>query len=231
MKGSFGCSFTALIRSSSLATFEANSEFKISMAQSYKVFIGGSVLQFGNEAENEAVFNMKLTNPSMVDWEKIILQLEAEFISVLVIGDLDANWRKFNTNYKLVEAAGGLVQNQQGNWLFIHRNSMWDLPKGKLEIGERIEDCAVREVAEECGIEEPTIVRKLATTYHTYTLKGKRILKPTYWFLMKSADSSQLVPQTEEGITEVRWVSTQDALELATDSFGSIKEVVREGLN
>lgn len=201
------------------------------MAQSYKVFIGGSVLQFGNEAENEAVFNMRLTNPSVEDWEKIILQLEADSISVLVMGNLDANWREFNTNYKLVEAAGGLVQNQDGNWLFIYRNGMWDLPKGKLEKGERMEDCAVREVAEECGITEPTIIRKLATTYHTYPLKGKRVLKPTYWFLMKSADSSELVPQTEEGITEVRWFSTKNALERAQDSFGSIKQVVNEGLN
>ena len=200
------------------------------MAQSYKVFIGGSVLQFGNETENEAVFNNKLTDPKKEDWENIISNLETEDVSILIIGNTETNWLQFSANYLLVEAAGGLVQNEQGHWLFIYRNGVWDLPKGKLEKGERIEECAVREVAEECGIEEPIIVRPLSTTYHTYTLKGKRILKPTYWFLMKSADSSELAPQTEEGITEVKWVSTEDALELATDSFGSIKEVVRQGL-
>lgn len=148
----------------------------------------------------------------------------------IVTGNQAKNWQSFSSNYKLVEAAGGLVENEDGNWLFIYRNEMWDLPKGKLEKGESIEKCAVREVAEECGIEEPTIVKPLSTTYHTYSLKGKRILKPTYWFLMKSSDNSALEPQTEEGITEVKWVSTNEAKMLSESSFGSIKQVVTEGL-
>ncbi len=230
VKGSFGCSLTALIRSSSLATFEANSEFKISMAQSYKVFIGGSVLFIGNRTDNQAVFNTKLTNPNPADWQHLISELEASEVSILVDGNTAENWNNFKSNYQLVEAAGGLVQNQNGDWLFIHRNGMWDLPKGKLEKGESIENCAVREVAEECGIEEPTIIKPLNTTYHSYTLKGQRILKPTYWYLMKSSDESALVPQTEEGIDEVKWVSTEEAKRLALKSFGSIKQVVKEGL-
>jgi len=201
------------------------------MAQSYKVFIGGSVLWFGKEPDNQAVFNSNLTDPSAAEWPKIIAELESTETQVFIGGNESANWNNFTSQYKLVEAAGGLVKNQAGDWLFIYRNSVWDLPKGKLEKGESIEECAVREVAEECGIEEPTITRKLSTTYHTYTLKGERILKPTYWYLMQSADTSELIPQTEEGITEVKWVSTKDAIELAKGSFGSIKEVVGEGLN
>jgi len=170
-------------------------------------------------------------NPKTEDWEEIISDLETSEQQVLIDGDLPANWNNFTSNYKLVEAAGGLVKNQNGDWLFIYRNGMWDLPKGKLEKDESIEECAVREVAEECGIDEPTIIKPLSTTYHTYTLKGKRILKPTYWYLMKSSDNSDLIPQTEEGITDVKWLSVKDALELAKDSFGSIKEVVSEGLN
>lgn len=166
----------------------------------------------------------------MEDWENIISYLEAESNSIFVNGNTETNWQQFKANYKLVEAAGGLVQNEAGDWLFIYRNEMWDLPKGKLEKGESIEECAVREVAEECGIEEPTIICPLSTTYHTYPLKGKRILKPTYWYLMKSSDTSELVPQTEEGILEVKWVSTKEAKELAKGSFGSIQEVVKEGL-
>ena len=201
------------------------------MAQNYKVFIGGSVLWFGKDTENQAVFNTNLINPKMDEWSEIIADLETSEQQVLIDGNLSANWNNFTSNYKLVEAAGGLVKNQNGDWLFIYRNGIWDLPKGKLEKGESIEECAVREVAEECGIEEPTITRKLTTTYHTYTLKGERILKPTYWYVMKSADTSKLIPQTEEGITEVKWVATKDAIELAKNSFGSIKEVVSEELN
>ena len=200
------------------------------MAQSYKVFIGGSVLFIGNDAKNQPVFNTELTKPKPTDWPNLISELKASVVSILIVGNTAENWNNFTSHYKLVEAAGGLVQNQNGEWLFIHRNGMWDLPKGKLEKGESIEECAIREVAEECGIEEPTITRQLSTTYHTYTLKGKRILKPTYWYLMKSSDTSELIPQTEEGISEVKWVSTEDAKKLASSSFGSIQEVVAEGL-
>ena len=171
-----------------------------------------------------------MTKPKPTDWPNLISELKASVVSILIIGNTAENWNNFTSHYKLVEAAGGLVQNQNGEWLFIHRNGMWDLPKGKLEKGESIEECAIREVAEECGIEEPTITRQLSTTYHTYTLKGKRILKPTYWYLMKSSDTSELIPQTEEGISEVKWVSTEDAKKLASSSFGSIQEVVAEGL-
>ncbi len=201
------------------------------MAQSYKVFIGGSILFIGNETENQAVFNTTLTDPKSSEWPEIIQELEDNESALYVRGEDLNNWEKFCANYKIVEAAGGLVQNQHGDWLFIYRNGMWDLPKGKLEKGESIENCAIREVAEECGIQEPTIIKPLKMTYHTYTLKGQRILKPTYWFLMTSSDDSELVPQTEEGISEVKWVSTKEAKVLASNSFGSIKQVVEEGLS
>ena len=189
------------------------------------------MLQFGNETDNEPVFNTKLTDPKEEeDWQKIISQLETVDQKLLVGGTLKNNWENFCLNYKLIEAAGGLVENQKSEWLFIYRNGMWDLPKGKLEKGESIEECAVREVAEECGIEEPTIVKPLSPTFHTYELKGQRILKKTHWYLMKSVDNSKLVPQTEEGIVEVKWVSRERAEELAGSSFGSIKEVIQEGL-
>lgn len=200
------------------------------MAQSYKVFIGGSVICFRNEATDAVVFNKRLTNPSPTDWPTLIQEFEVTEYACQVDGNVEENWKNFRTNYTIVEAAGGLVQNADGYWLFIYRNGMWDLPKGKLEQEESIEQCAVREVAEECGITEPTIIRKLTTTYHTYTLGDQRILKPSHWFLMKSTDESALTPQTEEGITAVRWVSSKEAIELAKDSFGSIRAVVHEGL-
>lgn len=162
---------------------------------------------------------------------EIIGKMELGSESTLLVGNTDLNWQIFNSFFVMIEAAGGLVQSENGLWLFIHRNGMWDLPKGKLEVGEDIEACAVREVAEECGIAEPKIIRPLSTTYHTYTLNGKRILKPTHWFLMKSSDPSELIPQSEEGITQVKWVSDNEAKLLAEGSFGSIKQVISEGLS
>ena len=201
------------------------------MAQNYKVFIGSSFIQFSNEADNEVVFNRNVTNPTVSELLDIIEESEAKNeLSTLISGHVVSNWEAFQSHFKTVEAAGGLVQNENGDWLFIHRNGMWDLPKGKLEKGESIEACAMREVAEECGIATPTIIRPLSTTYHTYVIKGQRILKPTYWYLMKSMDNSELVPQTEEGITQVKWIPAHEAVELAKHSFGSINQVVNEGL-
>ncbi|MCF8463992.1 MAG: NUDIX domain-containing protein [Flavobacteriales bacterium] len=202
------------------------------MPQSYKVFIGSSFILFGNEAENGLVFNRKFTDPTAEKLLELIQELElGNSLRILVEGSTAENWAIFNSYFKTIEAAGGLVQNENGEWLFIHRNGMWDLPKGKLEKGESIGECAVREVAEECGIEKPIIVRPLSTTYHSYKLKDQRILKPTYWFRMKSADTSTLIPQTDEGISEVKWIATKEAIKLAKDSFGSIKLVVAEGIH
>lgn len=201
------------------------------MPQSYKVFIGSSFIQVGNEPENGVVFNRKLINPNAEELALIIQELEQPTdLKIHVSGILDQVWVDFKSHFKVVEAAGGFVSNAKGDWLFIHRNGRWDLPKGKLEKGETKEKCAVREVAEECGIAEPSIIVPLSTTYHTYKLKNQHILKPTYWYLMKSSDGKELVPQREEGILEVKWVSTSEAQQLASASFGSIKQVVEEGL-
>jgi 8-oxo-dGTP pyrophosphatase MutT (NUDIX family) len=107
----------------------------------------------------------------------------------------------------------------------IFRNDKWDLPKGKLEVGENIEECAIREVEEECGVEELSIVKKLKSTYHTYKLNGKAILKRTYWFKMNSNYKLKLTPQFEEGITKVEWVSISEVPSKLENSYGNIKEL------
>jgi 8-oxo-dGTP pyrophosphatase MutT (NUDIX family) len=135
------------------------------------------------------------------------------------------NWKEFCSNYTLIEAAGGLVYNHDNHLLMIFRNDKWDLPKGKLEAGETIEECAIREVEEECGMEELSIFNKLKSTYHTYKLNGKAILKCTYWFEMHSNYKSKLTPQLEEGITKLEWVSLSEVLSKLENSYGNIKEL------
>jgi len=133
----------------------------------------------------------------------------------------------FSMAFKVIEAAGGLVKNKKGEYLFIFRNGKWDLPKGKIEKGEGIKEAAIREVEEECGIGKLKIGKELESTYHTYELNGKSILKRTYWFEMSCADESKLVPQTEEGITEVKWLSKNDLQQVFENTFESIKEVLK----
>ncbi len=120
---------------------------------------------------------------------------------------------------KQIEAAGGVVfrmlPKQLGTEvLLIYRNKIWDLPKGKLEKGETIEMCAVREVAEETGTQLPMIVDELGTTYHEYIEKGKEIGKTTFWYSMIFPRIQSLVPQLEEGIERIEWTSLEKAKEI-----------------
>lgn len=133
----------------------------------------------------------------------------------------------FSMAFKVIEAAGGLVINKKGEYLFIFRNGKWDLPKGKIEKGEGIKSAAIREVEEECGISKLKIIKELNSTYHTYFIEKKAVLKRTYWFEMLCEDESKLVPQKEEGITEVKWLSTNDLQQVFDNTYDSIKEVLR----
>lgn len=129
-------------------------------------------------------------------------------------------------DYKFIEAAGGLVEHND-SFLFIKRNGVWDIPKGKLDNGETTEHAAVREIEEECGLVRPVIIKHLVDTWHTYEHKGKMVLKKTYWYWLKASESKmKLVPQTEEGITEVAFFKKSEFEKIKADTFLSIIEVI-----
>ena len=109
----------------------------------------------------------------------------------------------------------------------ILRNGKWDLPKGKLEQNESIKECAIREVQEECGVSGLSIINALEDTYHTYEINSKKILKRTYWFVMNTNFKGSLMPQTEEGITEVVWLDKEQTSEKLNNSFGNIKDLLK----
>ena len=115
----------------------------------------------------------------------------------------------------ILEAAGGLVRQSQGKILGIYRGGVWDLPKGKTEKGETLEQTALREVAEETNLalKDLRILNPLITTYHLYRHHKKgRILKKSHWFLMETqqSDLTSLKPQVEEGIEQVLWANLED---------------------
>jgi 8-oxo-dGTP pyrophosphatase MutT (NUDIX family) len=144
----------------------------------------------------------------------------------LVVDDIAACFAELQSRYKLIEAAGGLIKNKSGKYLIIYRNGKWDLPKGKIDDGESVKDAAIREVKEECGIKNVTIVSGLAITYHVYTQKEQQIVKKTYWFNMQSNDTI-LVPQLEEGITAIAW-KNKAAVKIAfRNSYPALKELLR----
>ena len=133
--------------------------------------------------------------------------------------------KKYYADHKLLKAAGGLVQNN-GYFLWIYRNNIWDLPKGKIEENESITDAALREVKEECGLKGILeISHKIIVTHHTYQLRDVKILKETHWFFMQFDGVPNTIPQLEEGITEVSWKSKNDSIRLAQGSYPSILSV------
>jgi 8-oxo-dGTP pyrophosphatase MutT (NUDIX family) len=145
---------------------------------------------------------------------------------ILLHPDLEFLQKTFWKHFTIVKAAGGLVENEAGEALLIFRRGKWDLPKGKLEKRETLEECAVREVAEETGLKNIELKEFLLTTYHTYNDYGHSVLKESYWYRMASSSAEILVPQTIEDIHEIKWVSRKDLSPYLDNTFPSIKAVL-----
>src|SRR5437870_3335010 len=121
-----------------------------------------------------------------------------------------------------IVAAGGIVENEEKKILFQFRRGKWDLPKGKLDDGESLEECAVREVEEETGVKNIELGELVGVTSHFYNEKEQEIEKETHWFAMKVFGEQQLVPQVEEDIFELRWVAEHELQDYLKNSFKNI---------
>lgn len=155
------------------------------------------------------------------------MQLEKVHAGIFIHPDFEELKKAFFKKFTFIQAAGGIVQNETGELLLIFRRGKWDLPKGKLDKGESLEDCAVREVEEETGLKQVKLAEPLLITYHTYHEGTKFILKESHWYHMKVSGKQELVPQTEEDILETKWVAA-DALEpYLKNSFPSVVDVLK----
>jgi ADP-ribose pyrophosphatase YjhB (NUDIX family) len=131
--------------------------------------------------------------------------------------------KKFTQNIPLEVAGGGVVTNEKGKVLFIYRNGKWDLPKGKLDKGESIEKCAIREVEEETGVSGLEIENFLQTTYHILKRNGEYRLKEVHWYAMKTSYNGKLKGQKNEGIVKVKWKGPEKIKEALENSYLNIK--------
>lgn len=146
---------------------------------------------------------------------------------IYLCNDPDVSWRNFTALFTLSVAAGGVVANTENKLLLIFRRGKWDLPKGKLDYDETPEAAAVREVQEECGLEQITLGVPLLNTFHTYTEKKKRILKKTHWFTMATQSTALLVPQLEEDIEQAVWMSPEEIRqEVYANTYRSVRAVL-----
>tara|TARA_B100000508_G_C11465884_1_gene282539 strand:- start:23903 stop:24514 length:612 start_codon:yes stop_codon:yes gene_type:complete len=200
----------------------------------YKVFVDKSFLHFkknekfstnvGQEylpsldPENLEEFRQYLNNKS---------QSETGYINS---PDPLKSLRSFFNKFKWIEAAGGLVQHEEsGKFLFIYRNEMWDLPKGKVEKNESIESAAIREVREECGIRSLDITGVLSPTFHVYFAYDHFWIKKTSWFKMQTNEMN-FSPQIDEGITKIQLFPKEEVSSIKALTYASLNDVIDEGI-
>ncbi|MBE6233392.1 MAG: NUDIX domain-containing protein [Bacteroidales bacterium] len=142
--------------------------------------------------------------------------------------DVEDTYRRICSEFKEVNAGGGLVSNRRGDFLLINRNGLWDLPKGHQDPGEDIRDTALREVQEETGIDALMLREMICITDHCYRRDGIWHLKHTWWYDMLYTDPTDLTPQKEEDIAKAAWVAKSSLPAFLLNTYPSIAEVFRE---
>ena len=191
--------------------------------QIYKVFIDNKPVFFEiNPESTEDFLSIEEIRNGLAEFKN------SDFTYLYIEIESEAVFNSVFENYKFVEAAGGLVELNK-KYLCIKRDGKWDIPKGKLEAGETIEEAAVREIMEECGLTTPPLIEKhLLNTYHTYVRKEKNHLKKTYWYLLKAGDdNTELTPQLEEAITEAVYLPKAAFDTIKKNTYKSIKDVLK----
>lgn len=192
----------------------------------YKVFVGDKPIILTTLVEKETNFKNYLLNN--VNIRKVIRELNSTDLKEVRLIHKNENKliKKFLKKLPNVIAGGGKVYNDKKEILFIYRNDKWDLPKGKVEGRETIEQTAIREVSEETGVAGLEITKPLDTTYHIFKRNGRFKIKVTYWFEMKTSFTGNLYAQENEGITKVEWLNNKQIKEALENSYANIKLLV-----
>jgi len=195
----------------------------------YKVFVNEKKLLLSKQSED---LEKTLKYESFTTLEIALDLLQNTSVKELnVFGEqIDEIWEEFKKLFRIIEAAGGIVNRPNGDILFIKRLGKWDLPKGKMEKGESREESAVREIEEETNLQNVELLDFINTTYHIYIERnGDKVLKYTHWFEMNFDGEDTSKPQLEEGITEVAWKNTlQIESEVFPSTFKNIQLIIKE---
>ena len=192
----------------------------------YKIFVGNKPIILTTKVEKETNFKNFLIDS--VDINKMLSKLKKDkYDAVHLIGaDKQLLLKSFLSLLPNVIAGGGKVHNNKNEILFIFRNGKWDLPKGKAEPKETINQTALREVEEETGISGLSIIKPLDITYHVFKRMDQFYIKITYWFKMHSDYEGVLIPQEKEGITKVKWISESKLTKVLNNSYANIKLLI-----
>src|SRR5690606_6093365 len=200
------------------------------MPQIYKIYMNESalILTHFQKISSDSIQIVDVQGFDIKPLFQDILKKDTQKTFIIQTDDPKAFFQKIRSSVKFIKAAGGLVENGNNDYLFIKRLGKWDLPKGKVEIGEKMREAATREVEEECGIKIDSIGKKIESTYHVYSLRGEVILKKTNWYYMKVNNVPDLVPQLEEDISEAKWISTEDLAPIRENTYPLINGLIKE---
>ncbi len=190
------------------------------------IFLTENALELinNNGLSNAWVMNKKIESGVLALFEQFAV---TTFDNLVWQVQPDMALAKFINEFDSLQAAGGVVWNVNDELLMIMRLGKWDLPKGKLDAGEEIEACAVREVEEETGVHSLQLKRFILSTYHIYILQERWILKRTDWFEM-SAEKDDLKPQAEEGISKAEWVSRESVPKKMQNTYANIEYLLEQ---
>lgn len=169
------------------------------------------------------------TGATSRSFAQALLDLDKPGINGVIIEDVsrEALLEQMNIMYRTIYAGGGVVYNENGAVLMIYRRGKWDLPKGKLDEGEQIGECALREVKEETGLVHLELGAQLCNTHHIYNQNGEQYLKETTWFKMTGTLQDKLKPQKEENILEARWIGADEIAPFAAKSYSAVRDVLK----
>jgi ADP-ribose pyrophosphatase YjhB (NUDIX family) len=175
------------------------------------------------EARNDQDFQQEVFDLQANDiWRELPVHIKLVFPNV---GDKEAFIQSFKDRFRHMDAAGGLVENEKGEYLCIYSRKLWSLPKGGVEWREEIIDAAVREVQEETGLQEVEVTEAFPPTFHSFRRKRYWVMKTTYWFKMRASSEEILVPQASEGITDIAWFTKERWLNESPPTYPLIREM------
>lgn len=205
------------------------------MKQKYKVFINDQeiVFQALNTPESPHQHSISCNYSPPEIYHEVVNNPQPTGYTFNILSENPLqSFNAFRDYFTCIEASGGLVRllHKDGKLLMIYRLGKWDLPKGKIEPGEKHDTAALREVEEECGITSLEIIEKIGDTFHMYEHKGIPVLKITHWYLMITTDEGTPVPQTEEGISMVRWVAIDELSQFLPDCYRSIADLIHSAV-